>query len=150
MKLSIFTTSHMSDYKKKISISVYLILAITFITIGSYTLFENPFVCRPIHSIYTDNYILDSLAVTQGILHLFIDLSATYLLIGLRLLWSAMNYEKSNYFDYLVFIFFFISLITHWVESFNEERDVNNPIYSLIPMLLIGFVILIKRINIQD
>lgn len=146
---STFSNPITANYQKKLSIIIYLSLGTTLISISTYTLYENPFICTP-SEIYTEDIVLYCLAVVQGILHLFMDLNLTFIIIGLSLLWSIMNYEKSNYNDYLVFTFFLISSITHWLESFNEEREVNHPIYSFIPMILIALVIALKRIKPQD
>jgi hypothetical protein len=87
------------------------------------------------------------MGVTQGVLHLFMDLSITYALVGITFIWSLYNYEKSEKLDYVLALFFLFSTVTHWNESFNEERDVNSPIFSLIPFLLLVIVIGIKRIK---
>ncbi len=145
---SIFAPSIVTDIPKKIALLLYLLLGTTLIAIGSYTFLENPFVCQPVE-IYVDFYALYWLAVIQGIMHLFIDLSFVYVLVGLGLLWSAMNYEKSNFNDYLIFTFFLVSTLTHWAESFNELREVNNPIYTFIPTLIMLGIIILKKIKPQ-
>ncbi|MDT7831625.1 hypothetical protein RQM59_04495 [Flavobacteriaceae bacterium S356] len=85
----------------------------------------------------------------KGILHLFIDLSPTYFLIGAVLVYSAFNYVRSTYHDYLCVIYFTISTIIHWVESFDEERSINSPIFSFISLVLVGTIIFLRGIKPQ-
>lgn len=137
----------MLSYQKKISILIYLLLGFAYLYEGIRTLTENPHVCLPVHVHYNGDYTHYFMGVTQGVLHLFMDLSITYALVGITFIWSLYNYEKSEKLDYVLALFFLFSTVTHWNESFNEERDVNSPIFSLIPFLLLVIVIGIKRIK---
>lgn len=136
----------MNNYQKKISTSIYLVLGVIFTVGGLDTLFENPFVCLPLNNVDTDSF-LHFFQICQGILHLFMDLSATYALIGFLFLWSSLNYDRSQSLDYFFLVFFFFSFITHWNESFNIERNVNNPLFTFIPLLFVSTVIILRKIE---
>ncbi len=135
----------MVDYHKKLAIAIYVILGVVFVTEGAYTFFDNPYVCIPVHVNYTGDYLLYFIEITQGILHLLIDLSITMIFIGGVAIRGALNYLKSDIIDLFLFIFFLISTLIHLNESFNEDRVVRSPLISLIPLLLIMAVVILKR-----
>lgn len=146
-KFTFSTQSNFSTigYQQKTSILVYFILGAVFVGQGCNTFFENPYICVPAQVYYSPDDLSYYIKVFQGVFHLSIELSATFIVIGGILLWAAFNFSKSDNIDFLLFIFFSISTFIHWNESFDEARVIHSPLISLIPLILIIIVIIIKR-----
>lgn len=132
------------EYHKDISIFIYVTLGAIFVFEGCRTFFENPYVCPPIQVVFRGDYIMYSISIIQGMLHLILDLSATLIIVGAALLYASLNYNRSDIVDISLFAFFAITSFVHWVESLNEERIINGPFLSIIPLLLMGTIILLK------
>lgn len=139
------TPTKLIEYQKSISIFIYGTLGIIIFFEGCRTFFANPYVCAPVEVFFEGNYMVYLFDVTRGILHLFMDLSATLVLIGLSLLYAAFNYEKSNFVDISLFIFYSLSAYVHWVILFDGDRVVHRPFLGLIPLISIFSIIVLKQ-----
>lgn len=143
--LPIESSKRLLDNTKNISIGIYLIIGLTFLIEGVRTIFENPYVCLPIQANHTEDSVLYLFGLFQRLLHLFIDLSITFIFVGCIAIWASLNYVKSNIVDLILFIYFFLHTLIHWNASFDEDRAVSSPLISLIPIILIIAITILKK-----